>query len=361
MSVPVGPHAPYTEPHNFMDATFTSRNPDAVCLDEKVAFLRAPSSYPTEPEAVDIIETHMAWVFLTDRHVYKLKKPVAYDELDFTTLARRHWACAEEVRLNRRLAGDVYRGLVALTVDAQGKLHLGNGGEIVDWLVQMCRLPADRMLDVLIAADAWPPERVRAAVRKLARLYTEAPLVPFAPTEYPQRLHRDLRKTVRALTASAYHIPLERARRVSAQLRDFLQRQPHMLEERVRTERIAEGHGDLRPEHLCLIEDPVIFDCIEFDRTLRLLDAADELSFLGMECERLGAPEVGPIALEAYTDATGDAPPDRLVHFYQSYRALQRAHIAVRHTRRPSTPDEAKWSNRAVAYLRLAASHANRL
>ena len=344
-----------------MTAVPSSHDAHSVALDEKVAFLRAPTSYPTGPSGVETIETHMAWVFLTDRHAYKLKKPVAYDELDFTTLNRRHWACAEEVRLNRRLAGDVYQGLVPLTADPQEGLALGGDGEIVDWLVQMRRLPANRMLNVLIAQDDWPADGVRAAVHKLAALYAEAPLVPFTPAEYLQRLHRGLNTTAQALAASSYAIPRDRVREVYTHLDDFLRRQSDLLEARVHGGHIAEGHGDLRPEHLCLLEEPVIFDCIEFDRSLRLLDVVDELSFLSMECERLGAPDVGPVALEAYTEATGDAPPDPLVHFYQSYRALQRAQIAVRHTRRPGTPDETKWSNRAAAYLYLATHHTDGL
>jgi aminoglycoside phosphotransferase family enzyme len=345
-----------------MSAASGPQHTDAAPLAEKVAFLREPTSYPTGTSAVEAIETHMAWVFLTDRHAYKLKKPVAYAELDFTTLARRHWACAEEVRLNRRLAGDVYQGLVPLTADPQDTLALGGDGEIVDWLVQMHRLPADRMLDTLIAQGDWPADGVRAAVRKLAAFYAEAPLVPFTPAEYLQRLHRGLDQTARALAASSYAIPLKRVREVYARLDGFLRGRSDLLADRVRAHRVAEGHGDLRPEHLCLLqEEPVIFDCIEFDRSLRLLDVADELSFLSMECERLGAPDVGTTALDAYADATGDALPDRLVHFYQSYRALQRAQIAVRHTRRPGTPDEAKWSEQAAAYLYLAVHHTDSL
>jgi len=344
-----------------MNAASGSHYANSVALDEKVAFLRAPPSYPAGPSAVEAIETHMAWVFLTDHHAYKLKKPVAYAELDFTTLARRHWACAEEVRLNRRLAGDVYQGLVPLTADPQDTLALGGDGEIVDWLVQMRRLPADRMLDTLIARDDWPAEGVRAAARRLAALYADAPLVPFTPAEYLQRLHHGLDTIAQALATSSYAISRDRVREVYTRLDRFLRQQSDLLEDRVRGTHVAEGHGDLRPEHICLLDQPVIFDCIEFDRSLRLLDVVDELSFLSMECERLGAPDVGPVVLEAYADASGDTPPDSLVHFYQSYRALQRAQIAVRHTRRAGTPDEAKWSDQAAAYLHLATHHAGGL
>lgn len=112
----------------------------AVSTAEKVAFLRTPAAYPTHPRRVDVIETHMSWVFLAGDRVYKLKKPVHYPFLDFRTLASREFHCREEVRLNRRLAPHVYLGVVPLTQDHGGALALGGGGEVVDWLVEMRRL-----------------------------------------------------------------------------------------------------------------------------------------------------------------------------------------------------------------------------
>ncbi len=348
-----------------MAAAHPFRGENTVGLDEKVAFLKTPDPYPDGPDAVESIETHMAWVFLTERHAYKLKKPVAYDELDFTTLERRQWACAEEVRLNRRLAGDVYRGVIPLTTDAHGALRLGGRGKVVDWLVKMRRLPADRMLDVLIEQGKASSEDVRsgvqAAIRKLTRMYASTSPIAFAPAAYVHHFHEQAQSKAAALKVSPYHLPQDVVQTIFEQQCDVLQRTPQLLETRARKQRIVEGHGDLRPEHLCLVDDPIIFDCIEFDRALRVLDPVDELSYLGMECEYLGAAGLGSLVLETYIDATHDAAPDRLVYFYRSYRALERAQIAVRHTRRPGTADEAKWSQQAHQYLDLAAHYANLL
>jgi aminoglycoside phosphotransferase family enzyme len=336
---------------------------ETIGPDDKVAFLSTPSAYPDATGSVESIETHMAWVFLTDRHAYKLKKPVAYDELDFTTLKRRRWACAEEVRLNRRLAGDVYEGVVSLRADPDGPLHLGGNGVVVDWLVQMQRLPADRMLDVLIeGGDASFEDiqvHVQAAFRKLTHFYRAARSIPFAPSAYVRHFRKQIGQTASRLNTSPYHIPRDMAQRVAAQQLAFLRRDAVLLESRA--QHIVEGHGDLRPEHICLTDDPVIFDCIEFDRALRVLDPVDEIGFLGMECKHLGASALGTLALTTYADATGDVFPDRLVRFYQSHRAMERAQIAVRHTRRPRTADEAKWSRQATAYLELAAHYAERM
>ncbi len=142
-------------------------------LGAKVAFLSRPGSYPEPTARVDTIETHMSWVFLTDRQAWKLKKPVRTTWLDFTTAAARRRNCEAELRLNRRLATDVYLEIVPLALDDGGRLRLGDGGGVIDWLVRMRRLPAARMLDRLIARgeahDGGHPPRRRAAGPVLPR------------------------------------------------------------------------------------------------------------------------------------------------------------------------------------------------
>ena len=132
-------------------------------LSEKVAFLRRPEAYASRPPSVELKETHMSWLFLTDRYVWKLKKPVRYDYLDFSTVEARKADCELEVKLNRRLAPDVYLGVVSLVSDPHGRMQLGGEGQVVDWLVMMRRLPVDRMLDAAIYAHTVSREDVRRA------------------------------------------------------------------------------------------------------------------------------------------------------------------------------------------------------
>src|SRR5262249_4067578 len=120
-------------------------------VEQKIAFLSRPEAYPEPTRRVEMKETHMSWVFLTDTKAWKLKKPVRYDFLDFSTREARRRDCEEELRLNRRLAPDVYYGIAPLTIDPQGGMRLAGAGETIDWLVRMRRLPADRMLDWAIA------------------------------------------------------------------------------------------------------------------------------------------------------------------------------------------------------------------
>lgn len=330
-------------------------------IEMKVAFLRQPDVYPEPTEAVEVIETHMAWVFLTDRHAYKLKKPVQREALDFRTLAARRRDSEAEVRLNRRLAPDVYLGTIPLTLDATGALHLGGDGEVIDWLVHMQRLPADRMLDRMIAERTVPAPLVRRAAKHLARFYAEAAPVPMTPAAYRARLDRDLQACPEVLREAPYHVPAHRMESVAALQRSFLHEHAALFDARVQARRIIEAHGDLRPEHICLTPQPVFFDCLEFSRALRLLDPASELAFLTMECERLGAAWVGDLFFETYRDVTGDAPPPRLVTFYKSYWAVSRSSIAVQHTRRPDDEGTARWGRQATNYVRQAETYVQRL
>ncbi|MDR6203942.1 hypothetical protein [Paraburkholderia graminis] len=142
----------------------------------------------------------------------------------------------------------------------------------------------------------------------------------------------------------------------------MLARYQDSFDRRVREGRIVEGHGDLRPEHVCLAPPPplAIIDCLEFSPEYRTLDTVDELGFLALECERLGAPEFGNVLLETYGAVTGDSPGAALVHFYQSYRAAVRAKIAAWHLREEIFRDSPKWMDRARQYLDRAQQHARR-
>jgi len=134
----------------------------------------------------------------------------------------------------------------------------------------------------------------------------------------------------------------------------FLEQHHALIDQRVLQGRIVEGHGDLRPEHICLTADPAIIDCLEFSRELRIADPADELAFLALECERLGKPIVARWFLETYTRVTGDEPPRALMQFHRTYRALRRAKIAAWHLQDPSVRDPDKWRERARCYVALA-------
>lgn len=336
-----------------------TRNPTTdPGIEAKVAFLRRPESYGDPALAVEVVETHMSWVFLVGDRAYKLKKPVRHSYLDFSSLAARRRDCSEEICLNRRLAPGVYLGKLPLAVPPGGGLALGGAGTVVDWLVAMRRLARGDMLDIRLRDRTLEPHQLADLATVLARFYHRAAPAPWSPTAYRRRLRQGVENNAAALLLPRYGLPAERVRAVLAAQREFLAAQGRLLELRVLAERVVDGHGDLRPEHISLDGQPVVIDCLEFDRDLRLIDAADELAFLALECERLGSEEAGRRLLEFYGRCAGDTPPQELVAFYKSCRACLRAKLALWHLEEAKVQDPGKWLAQARDYLDLAEKYA---
>lgn len=329
-----------------------AQQPGRLSTGDKVAFLCSPESYPERPPRVDLIETHMSWVFLTQRLVYKLKKPVRYDFLDFSTLASRRHNCEREVELNRRLAATVYRGMVPLTCARDGRLHLKGEGRVVDWLVVMRRLPAERMLDNAIAAGTVTASDVARLVRLLAKFYRAARPSQVGAERHRRQFAAAIDTNRAELSKPLYGLPARLIRQVTAPQFNFVEM--HGARLAARASRVVDAHGDLRPEHVCLTAQPVIIDCLEFNRQFRLLDPADELAYFAMECARLGNAALGDTVLHQVLGALRDAPDDNLIRFYKAYRATVRAKIAIWHLEDHHINHAAHWRHRAREYLAVA-------
>jgi aminoglycoside phosphotransferase family enzyme len=323
-------------------------------LAAKVALLRRPATYPEPTTTIEAIETHMSWVFLTDRHAYKLKKPVRYDFLDFSTLAARERYCTEERRLNQPLAPGVYLDVVPLTLDDAGHAQVAGTGAVIDWLVKMRRLPSGWMLHRLIREQTLARKEVLRLARVLARFYQERPPIEMEGATYRARYAQMLHANLAVLGEPAYELPSPLVTEVHNALFALLERSPKLFDARAEGGRIVDGHGDLRPEHVCLEAVPVIFDRLEFNREFRIADAADELASLSMECERLGAAFVGTELFRVYRELTHDVPPASLLRFYMAYRACLRARLAILHTRECVPAARRYWRELASGYLRLA-------
>jgi aminoglycoside phosphotransferase family enzyme len=325
----------------------------APALAAKVDFLENPASYAGAPATVEVRETHMSWVFLAGLEVYKLKKPVRFPYLDFSTIQRRESACRAEIRLNRRLAPDIYLGVVPLTL-AQGGLAIGGEGAPVDWLVKMKRLDERNMLDARIADRRLGAPQLDALAEVLARFYRRAAPVTLSPTAHLIDIARDIAFNKRVLLDPRFNLPAGLIRRIDAAQRRFLARHGEVIAMRMRHRRIVDGHGDLRPEHICLDHEVRIIDCIEFNPRLRMVDPFDEIAFLALECERLGARWAGDYLQRCMKHLLRDGPADELFTFYRCHRASLRARLAIAHLaeNHPRTPE--KWPKLARTYLALA-------
>lgn len=334
---------------------------EAADTHRKVAFLRDPANHAERPASVEVVETHMSWVFLTDQYVYKFKKPVNLPHMRFATLEARQGNCREEVRLNARLAQGVYVGVVPLVLCPSGRLVIDGDGTPVEWLVKMHRLPRSAMLDEALSHGTAAPDDVRGAMGVLTAFYRQLSPALSDPAAYIERLRLSVEEHAAALDDAAFPRNAAGAD-VPLALTAFLERHEDLLAARVTGGHIVEGHGDLRPEHVCLTRPPVFIDCLEFSRDLRILDVADELAYLALECECLNAAFVGDIAFRVYREVTGDVPPARVIAFYKARRGLLRARLCLSHLAdHHGEASHAKWTARARMYMDAAARYCRTL
>lgn len=337
-----------------------TRSPHAPDISDKVTALSRPGVLGPAIGPVTRRETHMSWVFFADDLVFKLKKPVRFSYLDFSTLARRETACRAEVALNRPLAPDVYLGVTPVTA-SPGGLTVAGDGEVVDWLVIMRRLDERLTLQSRLADTAPSRAELERLADVLARFYRHARRRPIAPAQHRLAWRRALDLDRRVLLNPALGLPAAQVRRIDCVLRRFLVVGRTWLDARVAAGRVVDAHGDLRPEHIWLGDPVKVIDRLEFSAALRAVDPVDELADLEVACERLGAPGVGLRIREAVQARLSDPAPEALALFYRCHRSMLRARLAIAHLLEPDprTPD--KWPRQARACLAIAGRDARRL
>jgi aminoglycoside phosphotransferase family enzyme len=326
-------------------------------LAEKVAFLSRPDAYPSPIGEVMLRETHMSYVFLAGDRVYKLKKPVRFPYLDFSTLERREAACGAEVSLNRRLAPDVYIGVAPLTASAGG-LCIGGSGAVVDWLVVMQRLDDRWALEEVLHEHCLEASQLDRLAATLVRFYRHACPVFISFGAHLSEWSRSLAANRRVLLDPRFGLPSAPIRRIDRLQRRFLAACRAVLAARVRRRRIVDGHGDLRPEHIWLDHQVRIIDCLEFNPRLRVVDPFDEIAYLDLECERLGSAWTGRYIRARVERGLHEELPVALYHFYRSYRATLRARLAIAHLAEPKPRTPEKWPRLARTYLDIGARDA---
>jgi aminoglycoside phosphotransferase family enzyme/predicted kinase len=339
---------------------------------ELIQALSEPQAYPHGPPAVELVQTHLSLVFLAGDRVYKVKKPLDLGFADYSTLERRRRFSEAEVRLNRRLAPDVYLGVVPITRGSDGSLRIGGRGETVEVAVEMRRLPADRMLDRLLCAGEIDNEQMDTLAELLVRFHSEA-ATGAGVDEHgrPEAVAFNVRENFEQtgpFAAPPGSIGEAGPRTLSPELRAFLliaagrflADERDLLERRVREGRIREGHGDLHAGNVCYArEGIVVYDCIEFASRLRCGDVACDLAFLAMDLDYRGFRGFSRYLVRGYAERAGDAELERLVGFYKGYRAIVRAKVASFAAVEPELAPAERASRRleAMRYFHLAASY----
>lgn len=317
-----------------------------------VGFLAHPGTYPGPPSSVEVLETHMAWVFLTDRHAFKLKKPIRSSVLDYSTAEKRRANLEAELHLNRRLAPGVYLRVLPIVETEGGSLSLGEDppGRAVDWVLQMRRLASDHTLVAAISRRTISREQAHQLAEVLIDFYRKTLRVVISAADYRERLAQQLDLSVKALSGDPDCA--EVARETGSKLMEYLNCAESVPA--ARAPKLVDGHGDLRPEHIYFEAKPIVIDCLEFNTQLRTVDPVDELSYLAVECEMLGAGWFGDRVLDDYLRGTGDSVPPGLIRFYRGSRAMLRARLASVHATDPGRHPPEHWRRLARRYLTFA-------
>jgi hypothetical protein len=344
----------------------------ATTHDAIVRALAEPSFYPHRPARVEHVQTHISHVFLAGSYVYKLKKAVRFPFLDFSTLERRRYFCAEELRLNRRLSPAVYLDVVAVVRTADGGFALGGDGELAEPVLRMRRLPADRMLPALLARDAVDAGMIARLARLLADFHQRAPTGPeITGHAAPQALRSRWDDTMRTLLPFVGTVLRAEEHALLADFGPrFVQRHEPLLRARQDGGHIRDGHGDLHAEHVCFVDDSIvaaadgsalapgiyIFDCIEFSVAFRCNDVASEIAFLTMDLEHRGRRDLADAFAAAYMVAAADPTIASLLPFYAAARAGVRATVACLTSAEDeiAPPERIAAVAAARAYLALA-------
>ena len=321
-------------------------------------------AYPGAVTSVELVQTHVSYIFLTDRYVYKIKKPVDFGFLNFSTIDRRRFYCNEEVRLNRRLCPDMYEGVVELRETATGAAFHGSGA-IIDYAVKMKRLPADRMLNKLVDAGEVTATTMREVSRIIADFHGTAQRSPLI-AEYG-RLERimfnwqeNFEQTIpfKNQTLSARDREL-----IQVWVATFAAEHETLFQQRVNDSFIRECDGDIHLENICLDDGAVhIFDCIEFNERFRCCDTAADIAFLLMDLDFHGRPDLSDEVLDEYIKRSGDHGLLNLIDFYKIYRAFVRGKVeSFRLNDAGIIPDEQVLARqKACRYFRLVHGYIQR-
>lgn len=319
---------------------------------ELIQRLKRPSAYPHPLESVEIIETHISWLILAGDYVYKIKKPVDFGFLDYSTLSRRHHFCKEELRLNRRTAPTLYLEVVAVDQDGRFTEHTDNA---VEWAVKMRRFKQGMLFDRLLDTHSLTETAIRTFARRIAEFHQNIDVRSSADSPYghPEQIAAPMRENVVQIRDFlGENCPTPQLEAIANWTEEELKRLQTRLETRRDNGHIRECHGDLHLGNVVLIDDvPTAFDGIEFNDNLNHIDTISEIAFLTMDLKHRRQQPLAHAFVDEYLQHSGDYTGICLLQLYEVYRAMVRAKVTAIRYQQTGAQTALK---EAVAYLDLA-------
>jgi len=336
-------------------------------LPDFVNFLLQPAAYTPGTSTVKLVQTHISYVFITDDLVYKFKKPVDFGFLDFTSLAKRHHFCQQELLLNRRLCPAIYLDLVSLTKTDKGFSLSGaveaEKGHIVEYGIKMKRMPEEKMMANVIKSGRLVPEMIDAICDVLVPFYDRADggadIRKFGrPEAVGINIFENFSQTEVYIECPS--LSKEQFDRIKNFSTRFLE-QDELFAARIDAGRIRDCHGDLYSANICLADQVYIFDCIEFNERFRYCDVASDIAFLAMDLDYHGFTNLSQRFVNRFMKKSGDTGLQQMLNFYKCYRAYVRGKINLFTANAPEVDGTTKLQCQEMAkkYFQLAERYAS--
>lgn len=326
--------------------------------------LMNPDIYPDRPERVGFTETHISLLFFTGKHAYKVKKPMNFGFLDFTTLKKRKHFCQLELSLNRRLSRDIYLDVVEIK-QKSGEIVLNKEGRTIEYAVKMKQISEDFLMDRLLDRGLVTQDMVEEVAERLADFYgraeTSERIRGFArPERVRQDTDENFEQTEKYIGTT---ISREQFQEIQKATDSFLKKKRKVFFQRIEGDWIRDCHGDLRLEHIFFGQEISILDCIEFNERFRYTDVSADIGFLAMDLDYRGRSDLSRHLIQRYADRSGDKGIYLVLDFYKCYRAYVRGKVESFRLDDANIQKEEKEKalSRAIKYFQLSQQYARRL
>jgi len=301
-----------------------------ISTQELVEAMKNPQTYDEKVNSIELMQTHISFVFLANGFVYKIKKPVNFGFLDYSALEKRKFFCSEEIRLNKELAGEIYLEIVSINKDEKNNIKIKGTGEAVEYAVKMKRLPQEAIMTSLLLKNRISKEHIIKIAEMLANFHKKArddeEISRFGSVEHIKFVWQqnfDQTKAIRGRIVSKEEFDV-----IEKKVNVFIEHNKKLFEKRINEKRIKECHGDAHSGNIFIIEEKIyIFDAIEFNLAFRSGDVASEIAFLAMDLEFHRRKDLAELFVEKYIEFSGDNEIKKLIDFYKCYRAYVRAKV----------------------------------
>jgi len=328
------------------------------------AFLK-PETYDEKVSGkIEVLQTHISWVFLTGSYAYKIKKPVDFGFLDFTTLEKRKKYCELELTLNRRLCPEMYLGVIPVAED-KGILKMGGRGRIIEYALKMRQMPREKLMNRLLERGEIGKDVIDRIAKVIADFHSGAETsAAISKSGNPESVKFNWDENFEQTTGFVGKVL---ARKdfdfVKKTVIDFLEKNKNLFEKRVRGGRIRRIHGDLHSGNIFVVGGkPCIFDCIEFSDRFSCLDTAADVAFLSMDLDFKGRRDLSELLVKKYIVYSGDEEIARILNFYKCYYAWVRGKVtSFRLNEKLGKAEKLAVAESASGYFRLAAGYAGKL